>query len=131
MDWTILWATKKKAIDPLAPHHTAVSTLHAITAAISNGPDNPYTAPKPLHPKNPSLGTKSVVYSNTILFNQSDTSTFAQGEEITLMNWGNAIVRSLTTAPVGLVTAITVDLNLSGDAKTTSSMTFSHPTRPP
>ncbi|KAK4103989.1 hypothetical protein N658DRAFT_514005 [Parathielavia hyrcaniae] len=85
MDWTILWATNKKAIDFVAPRHTAVETEQLVVATIIRGGlAAPYTEEKPKHHKNAAVGTKS-----------ADAASFSPGEEITLMGWGNAIVRDI------------------------------------
>jgi glutamyl-tRNA synthetase len=124
LDWHTFWATNKKYIDPVAPRHTAIDTTSAVTCTIKGVRAAAYSEDKPKHGKNPDLGTKKVFYSPTILIEQKDAASLAQDEEITLMNWGNAIVRSITHSlnqlSVKTVTAIEMDLNLQGDFKTTS-----------
>ncbi|KAL9119259.1 MAG: hypothetical protein Q9187_004183 [Circinaria calcarea] len=124
LDWTLFWATNKKYIDPIAPRHTAVTKEKAVPTTIRGARVAPYTEDKPKHGKNPSLGTKKVAFSQNILIDQEDAATFAQDEEITLMNWGNAIVRKITHSlnPLSLstVTHLELDLHLQGDVKTTA-----------
>jgi len=124
LDWTLFWATNKKYIDPIAPRFTALTKSHIVTATIKGARAAPYTEDKPKHGKNPELGNKKVAYASTILIEQEDAQSFAQDEEITLMNWGNAIVRSISHSlnPLSLktVTSLSLDLNLQGDVKTTS-----------
>ncbi|KAL8757507.1 MAG: hypothetical protein Q9184_004187 [Pyrenodesmia sp. 2 TL-2023] len=123
LDWTLFWATNKKYIDPVAPRHTAIEKENAVTAILKGARVAPYTEDKPKHGKNPELGTKKVAYSTEILIDQSDAQSFAQDEEITLMNWGNAIVRSISHSlnPLhrSLVTSLELDLHLQGDVKKT------------
>ncbi|KAI4094523.1 MAG: hypothetical protein LQ339_007484 [Xanthoria mediterranea] len=123
LDWTLFWATNKKYIDPIAPRHTAVVLEHAVTATVKGARVAAYTEDKPKHGKNPDLGTKKVAYSSEILIDQTDAQSFTPDEEITLMNWGNAIVRkishSLNPLHASRVTALELDLNLQGDVKTT------------
>lgn len=118
MDWTILWATNKKAIDPAAPRHTAVETKQMVAAIIMGGPTLPYSEEKPKHPKNAVVGTKSVTYASTVLIDQADAASFSLNEEITLMNWGNAIVRDIARDGA-TVTGLRVELNLVGDFRKT------------
>lgn len=124
LDWTLFWATNKKYIDPVAPRYTALNKAHVVTASIKGARVAAYTEEKPKHNKNPDLGTKKVAYAQTILIEQEDAQSFAQDEEITLMNWGNAIVRSISHSlnPLSLktVTSLSLDLNLTGDVKSTS-----------
>ena len=124
LDWSLFWATNKKYIDPVAPRHTAISKANVVTCTVKGARAAAYTEDKPKHGKNPSLGTKKVAYSQTIVLEQEDAQSFAQDEEITLMNWGNAIVRSKTHSlnPLHLstITHIDLELHLQGDFKTTS-----------
>lgn len=123
LDWTLFWATNKKYIDPVAPRHTAIAKENMVTATVKGARVAAYTEDKPKHGKNPELGTKKVAYSSQILIDQADAQAFSQDEEITLMNWGNAIVRSITHSlnPLNrsLVTGLELELHLQGDVKKT------------
>ncbi|KAL9598662.1 MAG: hypothetical protein Q9219_004331 [cf. Caloplaca sp. 3 TL-2023] len=123
LDWTSFWATNKKYIDPVAPRHTAIAKENVVTATVKGARIAPYTEDKPKHGKNPELGIKKVAYSPEIYIDQADAQALAQGEEFTLMNWGNAIVRSVTHSlnPLhrSLVTGLELELHLQGDVKKT------------
>ncbi|KAF2496671.1 glutamyl-tRNA synthetase [Lophium mytilinum] len=128
LDWTTFWATNKKYIDPVAPRFTAISTEGKVPVKVIGARDAPYTEEKDKHAKNKDVGTKKVVYSQSIIIEQADAASFAQDEEITLMAWGNAIVRSVShsinplASPAGLktVTGVELELHLQGDVKKTS-----------
>ncbi|KAI9740346.1 MAG: hypothetical protein M1834_004925 [Cirrosporium novae-zelandiae] len=123
LDWTLFWATNKKYIDPVAPRHITVFKENVVKAVVKGTRDAPYTEDKPLHPKNPSVGTKKVVYSSHILLDQEDAQSFAQDEEVTLMNWGNAFVRKISHSLNPLsktVTGLEFELHLQGDVKKTA-----------
>ena len=122
LDWTLFWATNKKCIDPVAPRHTAIHDDNVVTAVVKGARVAAYTEDKPKHGKNPDLGTKKVAYSPSILISQIDAQGFAQDEEITLMNWGNAIVRKISHSLNPLnrtVSALELELHLQGDVKKT------------
>ena len=122
LDWTIFWATNRKYIDPVAPRYTAISSESAVKVKILNGPAKPYSEDKPCHGKNPDLGKKQVGYSQNILVEQADAQSFAQDEEITLMNWGNAFVRKISASMNPLsstILTIEMELHLEGDVKKT------------
>lgn len=120
LDWTLFWATNKKYIDPIAPRHTAVLKKDAVKAIVKGAPDVPFIEEKQKHAKNAAVGTKKVVFGNSILFEQEDAKTFKQDEEITVMNWGNAFVRKIETdSASGLVTGLELELHLEGDVKKT------------
>ncbi|KAF4626507.1 hypothetical protein G7Y89_g11648 [Cudoniella acicularis] len=117
MDWTNFWASNRKEIDPIAPRHTSVDVKDMVEATVINGPEKAYTEDKPKHNKNPAVGIKRVAYSKHLIFDQEDAKLFKQDEEITLMNWGNAIVRKITGS--NPVTEIELQLHLEGDVKKT------------
>ncbi|KEY75757.1 glutamyl tRNA synthetase [Aspergillus fumigatus] len=120
LDWTLIWATNKKYIDPVAPRHTAILKKDMVKAIVKGGPATPYTEEKPKHGKNPAVGMKKVVFGNTVIFDQEDAKSFKQDEEITLMSWGNAIVRKIETDPTsGIVKELELELHLEGDFKKT------------
>ena len=123
LDWTLFWATNKKYIDPVAPRHTAIDKEHAVTTNVRGARVASYTEDRPKHGKNPELGNKKVAFSTTIVIEQSDAKAFKEDEEITLMNWGNAIVRkishSLNPLTHSTVTGLELELHLQGDFKAT------------
>lgn len=49
----------------------------------------------------------------------ADAALLAEGEEVTLMDWGNAIIKSITRDAAGAVTGLAGSLNLEGDVKKT------------
>jgi glutamyl-tRNA synthetase len=82
----------------------------------------------PCHKKNPELGEKQVYFAKRIFVEQEDARTFKDGEEvfdpvtlliqITLMDWGNAIIQEIQRDGETVV-GIKVILNLEGDFKKT------------
>ena len=118
MDWTNFWASNKKEIDPIAPRHTAVDTKDTVKATITNGPAEAHTEDKFKIPKaGDAGGKKKVGYSKHLILDQEDVKLFKQDEEITLMNWGNAIVRKIIGS--NPITDIELELHLEGDVKKT------------
>jgi glutamyl-tRNA synthetase len=122
MDWTLIWATNKKYIDPIASRYTAIDTENQVPAKVIGAPETPYSEMKDKHAKY-SLGQKKVWYGPDIILEQADAASFDEDEEITLMNWGNAFVRKITHSmnPLTpkLVTGIELELHLQGDFKKT------------
>jgi len=91
------------------------------------------------------VGEKKTVYTSNILVDQDDALSFGDNEEvrtgssspnaehaltnernqITLMDWGNAIVRSKDVDSAGTITALVMELHLEGDfKKTTKKITW-------
>lgn len=132
MDWTSIWATNKKYIDPVSARYTAVTKKDCVKCTVIGAPEAPRTEDVDRHAKY-DLGKKKVVYSKNIILDQADAQAFAEDEEITLMNWGNAIVRkkhysmnpinalaSATGVDQRIVTSLELELHLQGDVKKTS-----------
>ncbi|TCD70262.1 hypothetical protein EIP91_004163 [Steccherinum ochraceum] len=119
LEWDTLWTLNKKIIDPIAPRHWAVAKEGKVPVTIKGGPATPEVKTLPKHKKNPEVGEKKTVFASQILVEQEDALSFEDQEEITLMDWGNAIVRTKTVDATGKVTAIEMDLHLEGDFRKT------------
>ncbi|KAI1266788.1 glutamyl-tRNA synthetase [Xylariaceae sp. FL1019] len=124
LEWGSFWAMNKKYIDPVAVRHTAISQSSVVHCRVL-GFSGPGELIKPKHLKNSELGTKKVVLDNTVIIEQFDAQTLEEGEEITLMNWGNVYVRRLTRDSEGkCITAMDLELHLEGDFKNTKKITW-------
>jgi glutamyl-tRNA synthetase len=53
----------------------------------------------PKYVKNTNLGTRKIQTGRTIVIEHGDARSFELGEMITLMNWGNAVVRDISMIP--------------------------------
>lgn len=121
MDWTVLWATNKKIIDPIASRHAAIEAKYAVTVTIDGLENKTWLERRLKHAKYPDLGTKQVTFSNKFLVEQVDAAALQQGEELTLMGWGNACISNMTR--VGdRITGLQATLNLGGDASKTKKI---------
>ncbi|KAK2952806.1 putative Glutamate--tRNA ligase [Blattamonas nauphoetae] len=117
-EWDKIWAKNRQVIDPICPRYTAIECADAVTLTITDGPE-PYVSVVPRHRKNPATGDKLVQFAKTVLIEQVDGQAMKEGEEVTLMGWGNVIVD--TIAKEGdKVKAITAHLHLEGDFKKTA-----------
>lgn len=118
-EWDKLWSINKKVVDPIAPRYTAIAEAKPCLFTLSGaGPDEEKELA--LHPKNPDVGTKKVAYGSKIMIEQDDAQLIAQGEEVTLMGWGNAFADEITRDAAGVVTGIQGRLNLQGNVRSTS-----------
>lgn len=71
-----------------------------------------------LHPKDASKGTKTVAIASTIYLEHDDAQMLQEGEEVTLMSWGNTFIDTIERRD-GVIVALTGTLNLGGDFKKT------------
>jgi len=93
MEWDKIWAFNKVVIDINAPRFRSVAD--PVKIELLNGPEEPYFQSVPLHDKNADLGTKPMAYAKTVLIEKDDADCIAKDEKITLMKWGNAIVKEI------------------------------------
>lgn len=120
MEWDQIWAWNKKVIDPIAPRYWAITEEDRVPVKLNGFEHKSEIRSLPLHKKNPAIGERKVVFSNELMLEQSDAAFLGDNEEVTLMDWGNAIVKNITKDAEGKVTAVEMDLHLAGDFKTTS-----------
>jgi glutamyl-tRNA synthetase len=118
-----LWAINKRLIDPHIRRYWALAKKDMVKVNLAGAPEFGQDAIKPFHKKNPSLGNKMIWYLNQIYIEQTDATRLEPEEEVTLMDWGNAIINKVHGEDV--VTHIDATLNLSGDYKrTTNKLTW-------
>ena len=125
MEWDQLWAINKKHIDPIAHRYVAVSKEGIVPFHFSN-----YDASMgesiicPLHPKIADVGNRPLNIGPVVWIERDDAKSLRVDEELTLMHWGNAIVRKIETNPDGSI-VLYGELNLKGDyRKTEKKITF-------
>ncbi|CAG8669026.1 9617_t:CDS:2, partial [Funneliformis mosseae] len=121
LEWDKLWAINRKVIDPVAPRHTSIIKQDIVKANILGGPENAYSKEVTKHKKNPDVGNKQTWFSSNIWVEQEDAKTFEIEEEITLMDWGNAIIKVIHKSDTNpsIVTGLELQLHLEGDFKKT------------
>ncbi|KAK1279278.1 hypothetical protein QJS04_geneDACA004742 [Acorus gramineus] len=119
MEWDKLWTINKKIIDPICPRHTAVLEDRRVLLILTDGPEKPFVRILPRHKKYEGAGTKATTYTKNIWIDNADASSVSVGEEVTLMDWGNAIIKDIEKDQDGNVTRLTGALHLEGSVKTT------------
>ncbi|KAK4278739.1 hypothetical protein QN277_016542 [Acacia crassicarpa] len=119
MEWDKLWSINKKIIDPVCPRHTAVVTEKRVLLTLTDGPEKPFVRITPRHKKYKGAGEKATTYTNQIWIDHADAVSISAGEEVTLMDWGNAIVKEIEKDHEGNVTRLSGVLHLEGSVKTT------------
>ena len=133
MEWDKIWTINKKVIDPVARRYTAVATEKAVecevTGLVDGGGVELMTVDA--HPKNKERGVKVVSKSGQLLLEYEDAITLAVGEEVTLMQLGNAVVESIQPAAATSPMKVTMRFHPAGDVKKTDKkLTWidNHPT---
>ena len=119
MEWDKLWALNKSKLEPVAHRYNALAETDLVTVELTDLAETTVIT-APLHMKNAAVGTKQVVQSREIVIEQADAAAIADGEEITLINWGNIICEKVERDATGKVVKIVAKTNFSGDVKSTS-----------
>ncbi|PSS08412.1 Glutamate--tRNA ligase [Actinidia chinensis var. chinensis] len=119
MEWDKLWTINKKIIDPVCPRHTAVIEEGSVLLTLIDGPEKPFVRIIPRHKKYEGAGEKATTYTRQIWIERADAESVSVDEEITLMDWGNAIVKEIQKDEHGNVLRLTGILHLEGSVKTT------------
>ena len=120
-EWDKIWAINKKIIDPVCPRHTAIATHLRVPVTLRGGADPAELIEVPKHLKYPPAGMKKQLRSSQLWLDQSDAVQLVEGEEVTLMAWGNAIINTVHRDPQQpeVVTGVDATLHLEGDYKKT------------
>ncbi|QCE07199.1 glutamate--tRNA ligase, cytoplasmic [Vigna unguiculata] len=119
MEWDKLWTINKKIIDPVCPRHTAVIADKRVLLTLTDGPEKPFVRIIPRHKKYEAAGDKATTYTKRIWIDHVDAESISAGEEVTLMDWGNAIVKEIEKDQDGNITGLSGVLHLEGSVKTT------------
>eukprot|EP00873_Tetraselmis_striata_P014875 jgi/Tetstr1/435139/TSEL_024106.t1 len=118
-EWDKIWSINKRIIDPVCPRHTAIAATARVPLRLTNGPGKPEVIIVPRHKKHPAAGNKATTQSSSLWLEQVDVQAVKEGEEVTLMDWGNCFIRKIHKAGDGSVSSLEGELNPAGDFKKT------------
>ncbi|TRY64194.1 hypothetical protein TCAL_10813 [Tigriopus californicus] len=93
MEWDKIWAMNKKVIDPVAPRYTTVDKTYNVTVHLAGVKECATQAD--LHPKDPSIGQKTIWQSSQILIDGTDADALVEGTNATFINWGNMTIKKI------------------------------------
>jgi glutamyl-tRNA synthetase len=110
LEWDKIWTLNKQIIDPVAPRYTVVQNKRMVELVNVN---ECISREIPRHKKNESLGNKTVKYGPRIFIDEADAIDLKDGEEVTLMDWGNCIFTKCSN------NVLEANLHLEGDFKKT------------
>ncbi|CAL4976890.1 unnamed protein product [Urochloa decumbens] len=72
----------------------------------------------PRHKKYEGAGNKATTFTSRIWLEYADASIMSTGQEVTLMDWGNTIIKEIKTEN-GIITQLVGELHLEGSVKLT------------
>ncbi|KAJ1283293.1 hypothetical protein BS78_03G117300 [Paspalum vaginatum] len=118
MEWDKLWTINKKIVDPVCSRHTAVLKDQRVLLTLTNGPEESFIRILPRHKKYEGAGNKATTFTKRIWLEYADASVIRTGQEVTLMDWGNAIIKEIKSEN-GTITQLVGELHLEGSVKLT------------
>ena len=122
MEWSKLWAFNTRLLDPVARRLTALDTEGRVRCTVVGEGGEVRKGERAWHKKNPALGVKPLYFGNEIWLEGADVALLREGEEVTLMDWGNAFITGIKMTHDGVsgeFAYCAATLNLSGDVKRT------------
>ncbi|KAK5671642.1 glutamate--tRNA ligase [Batrachochytrium dendrobatidis] len=120
LEWDKLWTMNKKVIDPISPRYVGIAKKDIVKGIFIDETIKVHTKELLKHKKNADLGVKTTTFGPEIYLEQNDAKDFEQDEEVTLMDWGNAFVKSIRRNPeTNQVESVELALHLAGDVKKT------------
>jgi glutamyl-tRNA synthetase len=106
MEWDKFWSENKKVLEGIAPRYMANSAVRKVLMKITNvGPEVVVDSVQ-IHPQKPEMGIRALRKYNAVYLEMDDCNTFSEGEEVTLMRWGNFFVDKITKNDNGDVVSI-------------------------
>ncbi|XP_058813875.1 bifunctional glutamate/proline--tRNA ligase [Topomyia yanbarensis] len=123
MEWDKIWAFNKKVIDPIAPRYTALEIENRVVVNVAGAKLEAIQVP--VHPKNTTIGMKTVWLGPRILIDYADANELKEGENATFINWGNIMINKIHRDASGKITLVDASLNLDNkDFKRTLKLTW-------
>ena len=118
MDQIALWTANRKVIDRISTRFMAIKDRIEVQVVFEGvegveGVDEVAETQKDIvrFRRNPDLGSRPIYYSGKIYLELEEYNELEDGEEVTLVNWGNAFIKKGDRP--------TLTLHLEGDFKTT------------
>ncbi|KAK3888678.1 hypothetical protein Pcinc_007291 [Petrolisthes cinctipes] len=121
MEWDKIWAFNKKVIDRYAPRYTALEG-DLVPVNVAGVKEEATTAQK--HPKDPSVGTKTVWVGPRVLIEAADAAELKEGQNATFINWGNIMIKKVNIVN-DKIKSVDAEANLQNtDYKKTLKLTW-------
>lgn len=105
MEWDKFWSDNKKILERSALRYMGVMKSDFVLLRLTNVTAGTIAVPN--HPKDESLGVSEVAVGPEVMLERTDAEALKEGEEFTLMRWGNARVATIERDAAGVVTGVT------------------------
>jgi len=111
MEWDKFWSDNKKVLEESATRYMGVSQNNVVTVTLTNVSEEITCETVLNHPKKPELGTRVLRFYKEVLLELVDAEQFAEGEEVTLLHWGNFTITKIVKNSDNKVTAMSAKFN--------------------
>lgn len=113
MEWDKIWAINKKVLDPIVPRYTSIVSKDFVTLILTNqNDDEKMDISIALHPKDTSMGNRTVRVSKYLIIEQEDALVLKETETATLLGLGNVKIIKINKNENNLITSIDAVLDL-------------------
>lgn len=104
MEWDKFWSLNKAKLEESSHRYMGVTTKDVVTFTVDNLGIADITAVSVQnHPQKPEMGNRVMRRFNQIYIDQSDATTFKEGEEVTFLRWGNFFIDKIERDETGKV----------------------------
>ena len=101
MEWDKFWSDNKKILERNALRFMGVMKSDYVLLTLTNVTEG--TIKVANHPKDESKGTSDIMIGPKVMLERADAEELKEGEEFTMMRWGNAKVTSIERDEAGVV----------------------------
>jgi glutamyl/glutaminyl-tRNA synthetase len=108
MEWDKFWSENKKVLEDISPRYMAVSTDRKVLFTVTNIPKEIEGVLINIHPSKPEMGQRVLRRYHEIYLEVDDAQLFAEGEEVTLVRWGNFFIDRIVKDENGTVLSLEV-----------------------
>lgn len=108
MEWDKFWSENKKILEEISPRFMAVTKDTKVLLTVTNIPNEVEGVLINIHPLKPEMGQRVVRRYNKIYLESDDAQLFVEGEEVTLVRWGNFFIDRILKDESGKVLELEV-----------------------
>lgn len=108
MEWDKFWSENKKVLEEISPRYMAVTTDRKVLFTVTNVPKEVEGVLINVHPSKPEMGQRVLRRYHEIYLEVDDAQLFAEGEEVTLVRWGNFFIDRIVKDENGTVISLEV-----------------------
>lgn len=115
MEWDKFWSDNKKILEDISPRFMGVTADSKVVLTVTNVPDKIECVSIQLHPQKPEMGNRIIRRYNKLYLEAEDVQSFKEGEEVTLVRWGNFVMDRVEKNEAGVVVAL--EAHFDADAR--------------